>query len=191
MGFKTAVQKAAFKHEQVFFPSHLQLNKCDFRLLRLSLSLFLSPSSSSPPLSPLVLFTCKSQSCTRYAGGLSPPRFDFFSNQVLKKELLALHRDWAAFYNPEKMHFEKTISICHLNWGGGGNRVFFWGCWCKMVHRQTWLSLAPHLSFGNVQEPPTTTTTTTTWSRQYFMFVQISESYEERCHCQRLSCTFT
>lgn len=44
MGFKTAVQKAAFKHEQVFFPSHLQLNKCDFRLLRLSLSLFLSPS---------------------------------------------------------------------------------------------------------------------------------------------------
>lgn len=124
MGFKTAVQKAAFKHEQVFFPSHLQLNKCDFRLLRLSLSLFLSPSSSSPPLSPLVLFTCKSQSCTRYAGGLSPPRFDFFSNQVLKKELLALHRDWAAFYNPEKMHFEKTISICHLN-GGGGTVCFF------------------------------------------------------------------
>ena len=75
MGFKTAVQKAAFKHEQVFFPSHLQLNKCDFRLLRLSLSLSpsLSTSSSSPPLFPLVLFTCKSQSCTRYAGGLCPP----------------------------------------------------------------------------------------------------------------------
>ena len=82
MGFKTAVQKAAFKHEQVFFPSHLQLNKCDFRLLRLSLSLSpslslslsLPTSSSSPPLFPLVFFTCKSQSCTRYAGRSCPPR---------------------------------------------------------------------------------------------------------------------
>ena len=95
MGFKTAVQKAAFKHEQVFFPSHLQLNKCDFRLLRLSLSLSLPLSLS---LSPYIFFFSSSLSfsvfhlqvpelhslCRRIVSTKMPVR-NFFSIQVLKR----------------------------------------------------------------------------------------------------------
>lgn len=38
VGFKTAVQKAAFEDDKVCL-SHLQVHKCDFRLLHLSISI--------------------------------------------------------------------------------------------------------------------------------------------------------
>lgn len=120
-GFKTAVQKAAFKHDQVFF-----LHTSNFTSVTSVCCISLSPSFYSLPTPPHLRFALMFFICKFHNSLCTMPIQDLLTIRVLFMQV-KLKNYFLSYGLPSTTRPTVMISItssCSMNWG-------FKNCWCQ------------------------------------------------------------